>query len=139
MGEDVADPSLYRRLIGKLLYLTLTRLDICYSVHKLSQFMSPPKVSHFQATYRVPKYLKKTIGQGLSLAACLELRLKSYCEADWAVCPEARRSISGFCVFLGDSLISWKRKKQQVVSRSSAKPEYRAMAIVTSEISNKLF
>ena len=74
--------------------------------------MSSPKVPHFQAAYRVLKYLKKTPRQGLFLSACLELRLKSYCEVDWAVCPEARRSILGFCVFLGDSLISWKWKKQ---------------------------
>ena len=134
MGEDVSDPSLYRRLIGKLLYLTLTRPDICYSVHKLSQFMSSPKALHLQAAYKVLKYLKKTPGQGLSLSANSKLRLKAYCDAKWEACPDTRRSVSRLCVFLGDSLISWKCKKQQVVSRSLADSEYRAMTTVISEI-----
>ena len=116
MGEDVLDPSLYRRIIGKLLYLTLTKPDIYYSMHKLSQFMSSPKILHLQAAYKVLKYLKKIPGQGLFLSASSELRLKAYCDADWAACPDTRKSVLGFCVFLGNSLISWKCKKQQVVS-----------------------
>ena len=62
------------------------------------------------------------------------MRLKSYCDADWAACLDTRRFVSGFCIFLGDSLISWKCKKQHVASRSYAKSEYRAMATITSEI-----
>ena len=134
MGEAAPDPSLYRRIIGKLLYLTLTKPDICYSMHKLSQFMSSPQIPHLQVAYKVLKYLKKTPGQGLFLLATSELKLKAYCNADWAACPDTRRSVSGFCVFLGDSLISWKCKSQQVVSRSSAEFEYRAMTTVTSEL-----
>ena len=134
VGNAVLDASLYKRLIGRLLYLTLTRPDICYSVHKLSQFMSSSSVPHLQAAYKILKYLKKTLGQGLFLSARSKLQLKSYCDADWAAYPDTRRSITGFCVFLGDSLISWKSKKQQVVSRSSAESEYRSMATVTSEV-----
>ena len=82
MGEAAPDPSLYRRIIGKLIYLTLTRLDICYSVHKLSQFMSSPQIPHLQVAYKVLKYLKKTPGQGLFQSATSELKLKAYCGAD---------------------------------------------------------
>ena len=80
------------------------------------------------------KYLKKTPGQGFFLSAQFDLKLKCYCDADWAACIDTRRSIPSFCIFLGESLISWKSKKQQVVSRSSAESEYRAMACVASEI-----
>ena len=120
IGEDAPDPALYRRLIGKLLYLTLTQPDICYAVHKLSQFMAAPKVPHLQATYRILKYLKRSPDHGLFLFAKLELKLKSYCDVDWATCPDTRRFVSSFYIFLGESLISWKCKKQHAVSRSSA-------------------
>ena len=96
--------------------------------------MSYPKVPHLQAAYRIIKYLKKTPGQGLFLSADSSLQLKAYCDVDQAACIDTRRTILDFCVFLGDSLICWKCKKQQVVSRSLAESEYRAMAIVTSEI-----
>ena len=89
---------------------------------------------HLQAAYKILKYLKKTPGQGFFLYAQSDLKLKCYCDADWTACINTRRSVSGFCIFLGESLISWKCKKQQVVSRSSAELEYGAMACVTSEI-----
>ncbi|KAK4604739.1 hypothetical protein RGQ29_012990 [Quercus rubra] len=87
---------------------TLTRPDISYVIHKLSQFMKAHKMPHLQPVYKVLKYLKKTPGQVLFLFAHSELPLKSYCDANWVTCVDTRRSISGFYVFLGESLLSWK-------------------------------
>ena len=81
-ADSVLDPSLYRSLIGKLLYLTLIRPYISYSIHKLSQFMSAPKMPHPQAAYKILKYLKETPGQGLFLSAQSDMQLKCYCDAD---------------------------------------------------------
>ena len=83
IGEPVSDISQYRRLIGKLLYLTMTRPGICYLVHKFSQFLSSPKVRHLQAAYRIIKYLKKTPGQRLFPSADSSLQLKAYCDVNW--------------------------------------------------------
>ncbi|RVW61844.1 Retrovirus-related Pol polyprotein from transposon RE2 [Vitis vinifera] len=133
-GELLSNPESYRRLVGRLIYLAVTRPDLAYSVHILSQFMQEPRIEHWEAALRVVRYLKGTPGQGILLRADSDLSLQGWCDSDWAACPVTRRSLSGWLVFLGQSPISWKTKKQHTVSRSSAEAEYRAMAAVTCEL-----
>ncbi|CAL1391749.1 unnamed protein product [Linum trigynum] len=133
--DDRADDvSSYRRLVGRLLYLTITRPDIAYSVNVLSQFVHSPSPDHIAAAHRVLRYLKTAPGQGLFLPSAGSLELIAYCDSDWAGCQSTRRSTTGYFVQLGGAPISWRAKKQRVVSRSSAEAEYRAMASATSEV-----
>ncbi|XP_015168338.1 uncharacterized mitochondrial protein AtMg00810-like [Solanum tuberosum] len=123
-----------RLLIGRLLYLTITRLDIAFSVQCLSQYMHSPKVSHMVAAARVVKYVKQSPGLGVFMSACADINLTAYCDVDWASCVSTRRSVTGFLLKLGDSPISWKSKKQSTISRSSAEPEYRSLASTVAEL-----
>ncbi|XP_030479381.2 uncharacterized mitochondrial protein AtMg00810-like [Cannabis sativa] len=133
-GEPLTNPSTYRQLIGKLLYLTLSRPDITYAVNTLSQFMANPRTPHMQAVSHLLRYLKGSPGQGLLYPRNSSLHLRGFSDSDWATCPITRRSTTGFCVFIGDCLISWKTKKQPTISKSSAEAEYRALAATTSEL-----
>ena len=133
-GVLLPDATPYRELIGRLLYLTITRPDITFAVHRLSQFLSAPTDVHMQAAHRILRYLKSNPGQGLFYASDSETCLNAFVDADWATCPDTRRSVTGFCIYIGKSLVSCKSKKQQIVSRSSTEAEYRGMAQVTCEL-----
>ena len=99
--------------MGKLLYLNVTRPDMSYAVQQLSQFLYAPRTPRYAAALHVLKYLKGTLNHGLFYASNNSLLLRAYNDADWGTCVYTGRSLTGFCVFLGDSLISWKTKKQK--------------------------
>ena len=98
------------------------------------QFLQAPCDIHWDAVIRVLRYIKGAPGQGLLYEDRGHTQIVGYSDADWAGSPSDRRSTSGYCVFIGGNLISWKSKKQDVVARSSAEAEYRAMALVTCEL-----
>jgi hypothetical protein len=133
-GKPFEDIGQYRRLIGKLLYLTNTRPDIAYATQQLSQFLHKPTMTHYKAACRVIRYLKHNPGRGLIFHRNSDMQLLGYSDADWAGCIDTRRSTSGYCFFLGSSLISWKAKKQLTVSKSSSEAEYRALSTATCEL-----
>ncbi|XP_024641636.1 uncharacterized mitochondrial protein AtMg00810-like [Medicago truncatula] len=133
-SEPYVDASEYRALVGKLLYLTSTRPDISFTVQQLCQFLDSPTATHFKAAHKVLRYLKTSPGTGLFFPRDSSLHLLGYSDADWGGCPDTRRSITGYCFFIGKSLVSWKSKKQQTVSRSSSEAEYRALAAATCEL-----
>ncbi|KAE8672369.1 hypothetical protein F3Y22_tig00111843pilonHSYRG00119 [Hibiscus syriacus] len=108
--------------------------DITFAVHYLSQFMQQPKESHLHSALRIVRYIKGNPGQGILMDSNGNCEIRAYCDSDWAACPVSRRSVSGFCIKLGNSLISWKSKKQNVVARSSAEAEYRSMVVTTAEL-----
>jgi hypothetical protein len=119
-GALLEDITEYRRLVGRLIYLTISRPDIAYFVNKLSQYVSKPRVPHLQAAHHLLRYLKATTGQGIFFPAVPNLKVSAYVDADWGSCLDSRKSTTGFCIYLGHALISWKSKKQATVARSSA-------------------
>jgi hypothetical protein len=132
-GAPVSDPTEYRSLAGALQYLTLTRPEIAYAVQQVCLFMHDPREPHLALVKRILRYIKGTLHIGLHIGTAPVDSLTAYSDADWAGCPDSRRSTSGYCVFLGENLVSWSSKRQTTVSRSSAEAEYRAVAHAVAE------
>ena len=130
----MSNPFLYRRLVGSLVYLTVTRLDISYAVHQVSQYLSAPRSTHYAAVLRILRYLKDTLFHDLFYLTQSPLVLRAYSDADWIGDPIDRKSITGYCFLLGSSLISWRSKKQTFMAHSSIEAEYRALVDTTSEL-----
>lgn len=106
-GEIFKDPTLYRKLIRMLLYLTNTWPSLSQSVKLLSQFIETPRVPpHYDAILKILRYVKGTPGQGLFFPIDSTLELVSYSDASWDNCPNTRRSTTDFCVFIGNSLVT---------------------------------
>ena len=119
-GVFYTEPAKYRRLVGRLVYLAITKPEISYAVHILAQFLQKPRQHRWDAAIRLVRYLKGVPGRGILLSENNDLHIYAFCDSNWAACPLTRRSLTGFIVMLGDSMVSWKTKKQHTVSRSSA-------------------
>ncbi|RVW58055.1 Retrovirus-related Pol polyprotein from transposon RE1 [Vitis vinifera] len=127
-GSAPVDKGRYQRLVGKLIYLSHTRPDIGFSVSVVSQFMNNPTEKHMTAVIRILRYLKMTPGKGLFFQRTTKKEIEIFSDADWAGSVTDRRSTSGYCSFVWGNLVTWRSKKQSVVTRSSAEAEFRAMA-----------
>ncbi|WJZ94875.1 hypothetical protein VitviT2T_013699 [Vitis vinifera] len=134
LGDPLDSPNYYQKLVGKLIYLTITRPDISFAVSLVSQYMHAPTVVHLCMVKRILRYLKKTIGRGIVMRRTGHTDIIGFSDSDWAGNTIDRRSTTGYCMFVGGNLVSWKSKKQPVVARSSAEAEYRAMAAASCEM-----
>lgn len=136
-GEDtvvVADPKIpYQSAVGLLLYITKTRPDICVAVSILSKFNSCYTKSHWTGAKRLIRYMKHTKDYKLVIAP-KNLELVGYSDSDWAEDRDSRRSRTGYCFYLGGSLVSWKSVQQKSVATSTMEAEYQALCAATLEV-----
>lgn len=133
-SSPLKEPNIYRRLVGRLLYLNLTRLDVSFAIQHLSQFVSKPAADHLNVALRVVKYLKGNPSLGLFYSSHIDFKIVAYSDADYGACVDSRKSVTGYCIFLGSSLISWRCKKQVIVSASSVDVEYHALGSIVREL-----
>ncbi|XP_073276496.1 secreted RxLR effector protein 161-like [Primulina huaijiensis] len=118
------DNTLYRSIIGSLLYLTASRPDLMFSVCLCARYQSNPKISNLKAVKRILRYIAGTIDLGLSYTHETNSNLVVFSDADWAGDLDDRKSTFGGCFYLENNLISWHSRKQNCVSLSTAESEY---------------
>lgn len=132
-GLPSVDSIEYRRVVGALQYLSLTRPDISFVVNKLSQFMHCPTQTHWTATKRLLRYLKNTVFHGINIRKTSSPTFTCFSDADWAGSLDDRKSTSAYVLFLGHTPISWSSKKQRAIARSSTEVEHKALATAAAE------
>ena len=133
VGVEV-DPTLYKSIIGSLLYLTTSGPDIAFSVGVCACFQVAPKESHMTVVKRIICYVNGTSDYGIWYLRDLNDCLAGYSDADWARCVDDRKSTSGVCFYLGNNLVSWMSKKQNLVSLSTAEAEYIAVGSYCAQL-----
>ncbi|XP_068331580.1 uncharacterized mitochondrial protein AtMg00810-like [Pyrus communis] len=126
-GKLLEDPSTYKSIDGSLQYLTFTRHDIAFTVIPVRQYMNSPTDIHFSDVKRILRYLQGTLQHGIVYSSQSQAHLTTFSDSDWAADLNTRRSVIGYAVYLGNSLISWQSKKQTSVSRSSTEAEIRSL------------
>jgi hypothetical protein len=111
LGGTSVDQKVYHSIIGSLLYLCASRLDIMLSVCMCARFQAAPKDCHLRAVKRMIRNLVLTPNIGIWYPKGSHFELLGYSDADYARCKVVRKSTTGICQFLGWSLVSWSSKK----------------------------
>jgi hypothetical protein len=131
---ELVDATLYRHIIGLFMYLTNTRLDICFYVNTLSQYLVEPKRVHLVATKHLMRYLKCTLEYGLYYTGDHDFILYGYIDSNLAGSVSDRKSTLGCCFSLGSAMTSWQSKQQSSISLSMAEAEYIAACSASCEV-----
>ena len=128
------DQKLYKSMIGSLLYVIASRLDVMQAVGLVARFQANSKEAHVLAIKRIFRYLKGMTEFGLWYPKGNQLTLVSYTDANWVGSIDDRKSTSGATLYLGDCLVSWSSKKQPSVSLSTTEAEYIAAAACCTQV-----
>ena len=134
IGVLLEDPTMYRKMVGSLIYATISRPDVSYSVGLVSQFMQELRKPHLDRVWRIIRYLCATVDYALFYAADTPLELYAYTDADWAGSAHDRRSTSGYMFSFGSAAVTWSSKNQPTVALSSTEAEYRGAAVAACEV-----
>jgi hypothetical protein len=132
-SSELIDATLYRQIIGSLMYLMNTRPDICFAMNTLSQFLVEPRHVHLVAAKHMMRYLKGTLDYGLSYDGDHNFTLSGYTDSDWAGSFSNRKSTSGCCFSLGSAMISCQSRKQSSIALSTMEAEYIAACSASCE------
>jgi hypothetical protein len=131
--SKLVNATLYRQIIGSLMYLRNTRPDICFVVNTLSQYLVEPRRVHLVATKHVMRYLKGTLDYGLCYTGDHDFRLCGYTDLDWTGSASNKKSTSRCCFSLGSAMTSWQSRKQSSIALSTIEAEYIAACSASCE------
>ena len=131
---NMVDQKLYRSMIRSLLYVTISRPDVMFSVCMCARFQASPRVSHLKATKRILRYLKHTQNVGLWYLKGAKFKLVRYSNSDYGRCKVERKNTSGTCQLLRRSLVLWSSKKQNSVALSTAEAKYISVGSCCTQI-----
>ena len=133
-SSEILDVTLYRHIIGSLMYLTNTRPDICFVVNTLSRNIVNPIHIHLVGAKHVMRYLKGTLDYGLRYVSDGEIRLHGFTDSDWEGSTKDRKITSGCCFSLGSSMIYWFNRKKTNIALSTIEDEYIVACLACCEV-----
>jgi hypothetical protein len=133
-GDLVDDTTMYKRIVGSLIYMTITRPNLSYAIGVVNQFMQTPRKPHLDAMRCILRYIKHTLQCGIFYEAKSQLQVHGYRDANWASNVSDRKSTCGFMFSFGSGAVSWSNKKQPIVALLSTEAKYKDAIIATCEV-----